>query len=567
MFRGVVVAVVVVVATLTGAGVGTVSADGNEAPLAAAGLDQSVQQGSMVYLDAGGSVDPDGNITTYEWEITAPNGTTLSPACPSCVQTRFQAGQTGTYNVTVTVTDDEGATRSDTLYVETQAVESPSVSITGPAVVQNGTTESFEASVTAGDKALERVVWSVNGSTVARHSVAGESAERTLDYTVSGTGQRVIRARAVDRAGNSGSGTHVFESNGNSTNGSSPATNSSGDREWGSRYSPLDRMGNENGAYHLRLTDGKVTAGENNEIVITEEQVHSLTNYNGVKMGESWINTGSKDALIITNPEIKEDLDKDAGKPGEGFISDELKYLNKNGSQHYEYRPKWQKTSPGVNWNKQRKRFLYSTSSENRVDKPGWEYQGMSPEPTPNTYLASNKRSAVDERIGYQPKTSTEWKSSPSGGEVVDTKQKLTHFTWEETRTRWERVQVGTEIVGYDKEYGYTTETQYKTRMVCVEYTSLMGRSICSDYRQETFMTTERVREVVDKEPIRDPVYEWKEVETTVTKSGSSPPWDASNVESHYDTSYKIQKTEHIPLWQKYVRKYNYDVYEYKWVT
>lgn len=92
-------------------------ATGNEPPLADAGLDQRVDRGATVLLDATGSRDPDGDLTRYEWRIESPNGTATTPDCPTCGRTRFVARQSGRYEVTVRVTDDDGATRTDTLYV------------------------------------------------------------------------------------------------------------------------------------------------------------------------------------------------------------------------------------------------------------------------------------------------------------------------------------------------------------------------------------------------------------------------------------------------------------------
>lgn len=92
-------------------------ATANELPMAEAGLDQDSTINSTVYLDAGGSLDPDGEITEYEWEIERPNGTTTVPDCPSCSLTHFVPMRAGQYNVTVTVTDDDGATMNDTMYV------------------------------------------------------------------------------------------------------------------------------------------------------------------------------------------------------------------------------------------------------------------------------------------------------------------------------------------------------------------------------------------------------------------------------------------------------------------
>lgn len=94
------------------------SAVDNEAPLADAGLDQSVSEGSIVYLDGGGALDPDGSIVEYSWSIQTPRGSSMEPTNPHAELTRFVANSAGRYSVTLTVTDDDGSTKSDTLYVD-----------------------------------------------------------------------------------------------------------------------------------------------------------------------------------------------------------------------------------------------------------------------------------------------------------------------------------------------------------------------------------------------------------------------------------------------------------------
>jgi len=99
--------------------VGAVAAD--QPPLASAGLDQEARANTTVYLDAGGSVDPDGSIEQYEWIIETPDGNTTTPDCATCAKTTFVPEQTGQYNATVQVRGADGLSRSDTLYVTVSA--------------------------------------------------------------------------------------------------------------------------------------------------------------------------------------------------------------------------------------------------------------------------------------------------------------------------------------------------------------------------------------------------------------------------------------------------------------
>ncbi|ADV46072.1 immunoglobulin-like domain-containing protein [Nitratifractor salsuginis] len=78
----------------------------NRAPTADAGEDQTVTEGEPVTLDASKSTDSDGRIVSYRW---TEGNTTLS------TKSRFTKSDftVGTHTVTLTVTDDDGASASD----------------------------------------------------------------------------------------------------------------------------------------------------------------------------------------------------------------------------------------------------------------------------------------------------------------------------------------------------------------------------------------------------------------------------------------------------------------------
>lgn len=95
---------------------GVVAAD-NEVPLADAGLDQRVEQGTSVLLDGNGSRDPDGELDSYRWRIETPSGDEIRPECADCARTRFLADETGRYEVTIVIEDTAGDSATDTLYV------------------------------------------------------------------------------------------------------------------------------------------------------------------------------------------------------------------------------------------------------------------------------------------------------------------------------------------------------------------------------------------------------------------------------------------------------------------
>ena len=117
----------------------------DEPPLADAGLDQTVPPETTIYLDGGGSRSPDGELVNYEWEIERPDGTTSAPACLTgeCVRATFLPTETGVYAVTLTVTDDEGETAEDTLYVTVTDNAPPSATLTGPDTLEVNESGTF----------------------------------------------------------------------------------------------------------------------------------------------------------------------------------------------------------------------------------------------------------------------------------------------------------------------------------------------------------------------------------------------------------------------------------------
>lgn len=78
---------------------------GNQPPVARANGPYSASVGQAVSLSAAGSLDADGSIVVYQWLLG--DGRTVTGATPSVTY-----ATAGTYNVTLTVTDNNGATAS-----------------------------------------------------------------------------------------------------------------------------------------------------------------------------------------------------------------------------------------------------------------------------------------------------------------------------------------------------------------------------------------------------------------------------------------------------------------------
>ncbi|MDQ4101208.1 MAG: HYR domain-containing protein [Thermoproteota archaeon] len=92
----------------------------NQPPKANAGADQTVNEGDTVTLDGSGSSDPDGDTLTYSWTQTAGTTATLNDASSSTLSFTAPdvAEQGDTLTFELKVTDDNGATATDTVDVK-----------------------------------------------------------------------------------------------------------------------------------------------------------------------------------------------------------------------------------------------------------------------------------------------------------------------------------------------------------------------------------------------------------------------------------------------------------------
>ncbi|MFH1656973.1 MAG: S8 family serine peptidase [bacterium] len=104
-----------------------VTVNPNQAPIAVAGPDQTAFVGETVLFNGAGSYDPDGTIVSYNWDFgdsSAGSGTN-----PSHIYTA-----PGIYNVTLTVTDNGGASNLNQMTVTVQEVANIGATITGHSV-------------------------------------------------------------------------------------------------------------------------------------------------------------------------------------------------------------------------------------------------------------------------------------------------------------------------------------------------------------------------------------------------------------------------------------------------
>ena len=100
----------------------------NADPTADAGPNQSVDESSPVNLTGTGSSDSDGSIASYAWTQTGGTGVTLNganTATPSFTSPDLPGSSGDTLVFQLTVTDNEGATDSDTVSISVAQVNEP----------------------------------------------------------------------------------------------------------------------------------------------------------------------------------------------------------------------------------------------------------------------------------------------------------------------------------------------------------------------------------------------------------------------------------------------------------
>ena len=226
-----VIAALLVVTTLVPAGVvGSV----NEPPLPDAGLDQTVQRSSEVFLDGTGSRDPDGRIVTHEWTITTPDGRTVTPTNDSNPRASFDAALRGRYAVSLTVTDDDGASRTDTMYVTVERGRRPTVHVSGPETPTAGSERTYTATFDRGAAPLDRIVWEVDGVRVANDSLTPAQSSASFSQMFGTTGTHTVSATVTDTDGLNASASHRLTVRSISTDASDSEPTASG----ASRHSP-----------------------------------------------------------------------------------------------------------------------------------------------------------------------------------------------------------------------------------------------------------------------------------------------------------------------------------------
>lgn len=147
----------------------------NIIPVADAGVDQTILVGQSITFDASKSTDVDGTIKSYAWS-NGLNGITAT-------KTYLSAGR---YEVTLTVTDDRGASNSDVVVINVQLPENslPTANAGEDIQINVGETAYFDASTSHDiDGSIVKYIWSKENSTSSTNATFSQLFTRGGAYT------------------------------------------------------------------------------------------------------------------------------------------------------------------------------------------------------------------------------------------------------------------------------------------------------------------------------------------------------------------------------------------------
>ena len=163
----------------------------NVAPVADAGVDQTVDEGDLVSQDGSFSDAGSGDSHTFLWQVVADNGQVIADATTEDFS--FTPFDNGSYSLTFTVTDDDGDSDSDTALITVDNVD-PTVDAGADQSVDEGDLVSLDpATFTdagSNDTHTASIDWG-DGSSLAVGSVTqtdGLSGTVDADHTYADNG-------------------------------------------------------------------------------------------------------------------------------------------------------------------------------------------------------------------------------------------------------------------------------------------------------------------------------------------------------------------------------------------
>jgi PKD repeat protein len=182
----------------------------NVAPTADVGGPYSGYEGSPVSFDGSASSDSDGTITAYSWDFgdSSALGTGVNPS--------HTYADNGAYSVTLTVTDDDGATGTDstTATIANVAPTVGAITILPSDVVQVNTLITASASFTdPGTADTHTAGWAWGDGTTSTGTVTGDPGDGSVgtdSHTYTAAGVYTVQLTVTDKDGGTGTSTYMY---------------------------------------------------------------------------------------------------------------------------------------------------------------------------------------------------------------------------------------------------------------------------------------------------------------------------------------------------------------------
>lgn len=153
----------------------------NIAPVADAGVMQSVYVGALATLDGSRSTDADSNVLTYAWQITlAPAGSSAALSSTTTLKPTFTPDRAGVYEVTLIVNDGTINSAASTVKIFAAVVNLAPVANAGPPQnVNTGVVVTLDGSASAdGNGDAITYAWTLMAPSGSTASLSGATTAR-----------------------------------------------------------------------------------------------------------------------------------------------------------------------------------------------------------------------------------------------------------------------------------------------------------------------------------------------------------------------------------------------------
>jgi PKD repeat protein len=159
-------------------------------PTADAGVDQTVNEDTLVTFDASASTDENG-IASYTWTFTDTTPQTLTGKNPT-----YTFATPGTYTITLKVTDPAGNTATDTVIITVLDITKPIANAGSDRTVNEDTSITLDGSASSDNIGITAYTWTFTDVTIK--TLTGPKPT----YTFNTPGVYTITLNVTDAAGN-----------------------------------------------------------------------------------------------------------------------------------------------------------------------------------------------------------------------------------------------------------------------------------------------------------------------------------------------------------------------------